>query len=195
MITCYCVTSWETYIAWPFSWAWQGSRLREVVHAGFLWMEPAKACDENSMLVMKYVIISYVWLQACTSADSDAAVSILSRWPACFRCIEWLLTDQGSRFVASIEDDRTTESRKPLHFTTPYCALACATAERHCKEVLWIANVFRNGSCFRPDGLHLSKGFKIRLALTVGTTRKDEEKWCLVSHEDVQRTTNFFPFH
>lgn len=51
---------------------------------------------------LKYVIkdslSSYTWLSPCSSVDSDAATSALSKRITCYDCIKGLVTDQGSHF-------------------------------------------------------------------------------------------------
>lgn len=122
----------------PLASALHGEKLNEVVHADFLYMGPAAGSDLKYILVIKDDVSSYTWLHACSNADSDAATNALSRWFACFGCMHWLVTDQGSHFVASLMSTLTKKAKIRHHSTTPYCPWANGTVERLCKEILRI---------------------------------------------------------
>lgn len=68
----------------PLSTALHRDRPNEVGHDNFLYRGPAKKNDLSYMLVIKGDISSYTWLHLSISADSDTAVSALSRWISCF---------------------------------------------------------------------------------------------------------------
>lgn len=113
---------------------------REYVHADFLYVGTWAECELNYMLVIRDDLSSYTWLHACKNVDNDAVTHVLSTWCSCSGCMEWLLTYQGSPFVASLMRFLTKESRIRHHLTIPYCPRSTGTVERLCKEVLRITN-------------------------------------------------------
>lgn len=69
-------------------------------------------------------------------ADSDEAITVLSKWIAVFCFMNWLLSDQGPHSSASLMENLTSMAHIKHHFTTAYCPWATRTIERLCKEVL-----------------------------------------------------------
>lgn len=110
-------------IPWPVSNASHGSKRKEVVHADVFYIGPGWGCDLMHVLLIGDDISSYTWLHPCVNVDSDAATSTLFKWIPCFRCMERLLTCQGSHFVASLMSNLTREWEIRNHLTTSYCPL------------------------------------------------------------------------
>lgn len=123
----------------PLATAIHGEKPNEVIHMDFLYMGPAEESNMKYLLLIKDDLSSYAWLYPCERADSDVATSALAKWMACFGSMEWLVTDQGSHFVASLMTSLTQEARIRHHFTTAYCPWSNGTIERLCKEVLRVA--------------------------------------------------------
>lgn len=123
----------------PLAEALHGEKLDEVLHSDFLYMGPSEGSNIKYLLLAKDDLRSHIWLYLCDSAVSDAATSALGNWMTCFGGMRWLVTDQGSHFIASLMASRPKDAPISHHFTTPYCPCPSGTVERLCKEVLRIS--------------------------------------------------------
>lgn len=87
-------------------------------------------------MLIKNDLASYTWLNPCENAGSDVAKSAISEWISCSVCMDWLVTDEGSHFIATLRRNLTLSAPASHHFTALYCPLANGTIERVCKEVI-----------------------------------------------------------
>lgn len=82
------------------------------------------------LLVVKDDLVAYTWLHPWEDADSEAATTAISNWISCFGCMDWLLQDLGSLFVASLMRNLTRSAFIRHRFTIPHCPWANGTVER-----------------------------------------------------------------
>lgn len=140
--TCCIITRNVERTTRPLSTPLCGERPKEVVHAYFLYMEPAENEDIKIFLVIKDDLSSYTWIFPCERADSDAVTAALGKWIACFGEISCLVTDQALHFKISLLRKLTYSLHIKHHFTTAYCPRANDLVERVCKEDLRIARAY-----------------------------------------------------
>lgn len=74
-------------------------------------MEPDAYNESEYKLMMEDGLSVYTSLHTYAKSDSDAATNSLSKWIASFGCMNWLVTIQGSHFVASLMIMLTKESK------------------------------------------------------------------------------------
>lgn len=125
----------------PLATAIYGDRANEVVHRVISYIGPAEGSNMKYWFLIKDHLSFYTGLHRSDNADSDAAMSTLSKWIGCFGCMGWLETVQGSHFIASLMTNLTKEARILHPSTTPYCPWSNVMVERQCKNVLRITNV------------------------------------------------------
>lgn len=77
-----------------------GENPNEVEYGNLLYVGSAAKSDLKYILVIKEDISFYSWLHAYGNASCGAANITLSRWFACFTCMEWLVRDQSWHLVA-----------------------------------------------------------------------------------------------
>lgn len=92
----------------------------EVIHMDFLYMGPTEKTNLKYVLLLKDDLTSYSWLMPFQNQDSEAAVSALSKWIAAFGKMDWLVSDRGPHFTASVIQQGTEEYRVQHHLSTPY---------------------------------------------------------------------------
>lgn len=98
----------------PQATAIQGDRPNEGIHADFLYMGPANGSNVKYLLLIKDDLSSYSWIHPCNNAERDAVTIALLKWMECLGCMEWLVTDQGSRFIASLMTNFTKKHRSAI---------------------------------------------------------------------------------
>lgn len=113
-----------------------GSTPNEVVHMDFLYIDAAVGSDMKYVLIIRDDLSGYVWLWPTSSATSDSATEALATWIGNFGSMDWLVTDQGSHFTATLMSNITEDFKLSHHFTIPYCPWANGTVERECRGVI-----------------------------------------------------------
>lgn len=120
----------------PLATSLHGQKPNEVVHMDFLYMGIAEKRDVRYVLVLNDDVSSYTWLFASSSPDAETAAGALAKWIAAFGSMDWLVSDRGSHFTASIISILEEEEKIRHYFTTAYCPWENGTVERLCKEVI-----------------------------------------------------------
>lgn len=128
----------------PLSNAMHESIPNAAMHAHFLYIWFAADGESRCMLFTKVGSNSYAWLHTSANEYSNAATNALSKCIACFRCMNWLVTDQGSHFIAKLIKALTKDLKISHHFTTLHSSWANATVERPCMKILQIAKDSRS---------------------------------------------------
>jgi len=115
----------------PLAHALHGEKPNEVVHLDFLYMG-AGVEGLQYILIIRDDLSSYVWLFPKQAATAEEAADALVNWIGSFGCMEWLCSDQGSRFKNELLRELSSELKVSHHFTTAYSPWANGSVERIC---------------------------------------------------------------
>ena len=119
----------------PLGHALHATKPNELLHFDFLFMDEGD--DKNSYcLILKDDASSFVWLEPCEAANSEAAASTLLKWFSLFGTVRQWVSDQGPHFKNKLMETLNRSLRAHHHFTTPYTPQANGTVEHVCQEVL-----------------------------------------------------------
>lgn len=119
----------------PLGQALHAQRPNEVVHMDFLYMGPSEN-NFKYVLLMKDDLSSFVQIFPAETPDAETAACSIAKWISTFGGMDWLVSDRGSHFTASLVAHLTEQARVRHHFTTAYCPWANGTVERLCKETI-----------------------------------------------------------